>query len=102
VSRTAAFHGLQRVGFSLLLAREGIPLTTTIHISGLNDAACFLTTPGSIPPMGGAHAGSLLTGWLGVDMTSGVKGYVVSQSVDGLFSLLSPDIYLDHWKRRSQ
>ena len=35
-------------------------------------------------------------------MTSGVKGYLVSQSVDGLFSVLCPDIYLDHWTRRSQ
>jgi hypothetical protein len=43
-----------------------ILLTTTIHMSGLDHAACFLTTPGSIPPMTGTHAGSLLTGWLGV------------------------------------
>ena len=49
-----------------LVGTRGYPLTTTIHISGLNDAACFLTTSGSIPPMGGAQAGSLLTGWLGV------------------------------------
>ncbi len=45
---------------------RAILLTTTIHISGLNDAACILATPGSIPPITGAHAGSLLTGWLGV------------------------------------
>ena len=37
-----------------------------------------------------------------VDMTSGVKGYVVSQSVDGLLLFLYPDLYLDYWKRRSQ
>ena len=66
MSRTAAFHGLQRVGVSLALTREGILLTTTLHMSGLHDAACFLTTPGSIPTMGGTHAGSLPTGWLGV------------------------------------
>jgi hypothetical protein len=43
-----------------------ILLTTTIHMSGLDHADCLLTTPGSIPPMPGTHAGSLLTGWLGV------------------------------------
>jgi hypothetical protein len=37
-----------------------------------------------------------------VDMTSGVKGYFVSKSVDGLFSLFSSDLSPDHWKRRSQ
>jgi hypothetical protein len=35
-------------------------------------------------------------------MTSGVKGSVVSKSVDGLFSLLYTDLYPDHWKRGSQ
>jgi hypothetical protein len=43
-----------------------ILLSTTIHISGLNDAACLLATPGSVRPLAGRHAGSLLTGWLGV------------------------------------
>jgi hypothetical protein len=38
----------------------------------------------------------------GVDMTSGVKGYFVSQSVDGLLSWLSSDLNPDQWKRRSQ
>ena len=35
--------------------------TTTILISGLNPAACTLATPGSIPPLTGTPAGSLLT-----------------------------------------
>jgi hypothetical protein len=43
-----------------------ILLTTTISISGLNDAACILATPGAGRPLVGRHAGSLLTGWLGV------------------------------------
>ncbi len=43
-----------------------ILLSTTLHISGLNHAACVLATPGSIRPLTGRHAGSLLTGWLGV------------------------------------
>ena len=41
-------------------------MSTTIHISGLNDAACLLATPGFVRPLAGRHAGSLLTGWLGV------------------------------------
>ena len=40
-------------------------MTTTIHISGLNDAAYLLATPGSVRPLTGRHAGSLLTSWLG-------------------------------------
>jgi len=43
-----------------------ILLSTTLHMSGLNHAACVLATPGSIRPLTGRHAGSLLTGWLGV------------------------------------
>jgi hypothetical protein len=57
---------MERVGFPRALTREAIPLTTTIHISGLHDAACFLTTPGFTPPILAMHAGSLPTGWLGV------------------------------------
>jgi hypothetical protein len=40
--------------------------TTTILIAGLHDAACRLTTPGSVPPLAEQHAGLLLSGWLGV------------------------------------
>jgi hypothetical protein len=48
-------------------SRGGISLrTTTRPISGLHHAACFLATPGFVPPITGTHAGSLLTGWLGV------------------------------------
>jgi hypothetical protein len=43
-----------------------ILLSTTIHLSGLNHAACVLATPGFVRPLTGRHAGSLLTGWLGV------------------------------------
>lgn len=39
--------------------------TTTIHISGLNHAACTLATPGTEHPIAGMHAGSLRTCWLG-------------------------------------
>ena len=42
-------------------------LPTTIPLSGLHHAACLLATPGSVRPLTGRHAGSLLTGWLGVD-----------------------------------
>ena len=43
---------------------KDILLSTTIHISGLNHAACLLATPGSVRPLTGRHAGSLLTCWL--------------------------------------
>jgi hypothetical protein len=43
-----------------------ILLSTTIHISGLNHAACLLATPGFVRPLAGRHAGSLLTCWLDV------------------------------------
>jgi hypothetical protein len=42
-----------------------IPGTTTFYFSGLYHTACFLTTPGSIPNIAVAHAGSLLSCWLG-------------------------------------
>ena len=61
--RIVAFRRLQTVGFDLDTA-EAILLTTTIHISGLNDAAYLLATPGSVRPFTGRHAGSLLTCWL--------------------------------------
>ena len=41
-------------------------MSTTIPISGLHHAACLLATPGFVRPLAGRHAGSLLTGWLGV------------------------------------
>jgi hypothetical protein len=64
--RTAAFRSLETVGFPLDTALRDILLTTTILISGLNHAACILATPGFVRPLTGRHAGSLLTGWLGV------------------------------------
>ena len=65
--RTAAFRCVQTVGFPLSTTLRDILLSTTIHISGLNDAACLLATPGFVRPLTGRHAGSLLTGWLGFD-----------------------------------
>ena len=47
-----------------LPARAHRRLTTTIPISGLNHAAYLLATPGSVRPLAGRHAGSLLTCWL--------------------------------------
>src|SRR5215470_12414085 len=40
-------------------------VSTTIHISGLDHAACILATPGSAHPLARMHAGLLLTCWLG-------------------------------------
>src|SRR5262249_8330908 len=40
-------------------------LPTTLPISGRNHAACPLATPGSVRPLTGRHAGSLLTCWRG-------------------------------------
>ena len=47
-----------------LPARAHRRLTTTLPISGLNHAAYLLATPGSVRPLAGRHAGSLLTCWL--------------------------------------
>ena len=48
-------------------ASTGIILwTTTLLISELYDAAYRLATPGSVQPLTELHAGSLLSGWLGV------------------------------------
>jgi hypothetical protein len=65
-SRTAAFRRLHTVGFPLDPALRDILLSTTIHISGLNHAACLLATPGFVRPLAGRHASSLLTCWLDV------------------------------------
>ncbi len=40
---------------------KDILLSTTLHLSGLNHAACLLATPGSVRPLAGRHAASLLT-----------------------------------------
>jgi len=52
--RIVAFRRLQTVGFCLDTA-ETILLTTTIHISGLNDAACLLASSSSARPLLGWH-----------------------------------------------
>ena len=52
--RIAAFRRLQTVGFDLDTP-EAILLTTTLHISGLNDAACLLTSSSFIRPLLGWH-----------------------------------------------
>ena len=45
---------------------KDILLSTTLHLSGLNHAACLLATPGAVRPLAGRHAASLLTCWLDV------------------------------------
>src|SRR2546425_13170132 len=64
-SRAAAFQPLETVGFPLDPILRDILLSTTIRMSGLHHAACILATPGSVQPLAGMHAGSLLTCWLG-------------------------------------
>src|SRR5438034_823814 len=46
-------------------AWRDILVSTTILIAGLHHAACILATPGSVQPLAGMHAGSLLTCWRG-------------------------------------
>ena len=53
--RTVAFRRMQTVGFCLDAA-EAILLTTTLHISGLNDAACLLAHSSFVRPLLGWHA----------------------------------------------
>ena len=52
--RIVAFRRMQTVGFGLDAA-EAILLTTTIHISGLNDAACLLAPSSFVRPLLGWH-----------------------------------------------
>jgi hypothetical protein len=58
-------HSPQRTQDCCLPATGNRRLPTTLPISGLYHAACPLATPGSIRPLPGRHAGSLLTCWLG-------------------------------------
>jgi hypothetical protein len=53
-SRTAAFRSLHTVGFGLDPA-EAILRTTTLHISGLHPAACFLALSSFVRPLLGVH-----------------------------------------------
>ena len=64
-SRAAAFQPLETVGFPLDPTWRDILVSTTILIAGLHHAACILATPGSVQPLAGMHAGSLLTCWRG-------------------------------------
>jgi hypothetical protein len=52
--RIVAFRCLQTVGFCLDAA-EAILLTTTLHMAGLNDAACLLASSGFVRPLLGWH-----------------------------------------------
>jgi len=56
-------HSPSRTQDCCLPAHANRRLTTTRHIPGLNHAAYLLATPGSVRPLTGRHAGSLLTGW---------------------------------------
>jgi len=56
-------HSPKRTQDCCLPATGNRRLTTTLPISGLNHAACLLATPGSVRPLTGRHAGSLLTCW---------------------------------------
>ena len=62
--RSVAFPRMHTVGFCRDAA-AAILWTTTLRIAGLHDAACLLATPGSVRPLTGRHAGSLLTCWRG-------------------------------------
>jgi hypothetical protein len=45
-----AFRPVETVGFPLLTSLRVILLTTTIHLSGLNHAACTLVPSSSVLP----------------------------------------------------
>jgi len=53
--RIAAFRRLQTVGFPLEPSLRDILLSTTIHISGLNHAACILAHSSFVLPLLGWH-----------------------------------------------
>jgi hypothetical protein len=94
-SRTAAFRRFESVGFppDLRPGLSSLPCrSTTIHISGLNDAACTLATPGFTPcsmrvryrPAGYALVGwdsdgnALLTHW--VTITNFITSFSIPRS----------------------
>ena len=52
--RIVAFRRMHPVGFCLDAA-EALLLTTTLHISGLNDAACLLAHSSFVRPLLGWH-----------------------------------------------
>jgi hypothetical protein len=54
-SGTVAFRCVQTVGFPLRTAMRDILLSTTIHISGLNHAACLLAHSSFVLPLLGWH-----------------------------------------------
>ena len=58
-------HSPKRTQDCCLPATEHRRLTTTLSISWLHHAACLLAPPGSVRPLTGRHAGSLLTCGLG-------------------------------------
>ena len=53
--RTAAFRPLETVGFPLSTSLRVILLSTTLPISGRNDAACILVPSSSVRPLLGVH-----------------------------------------------
>jgi hypothetical protein len=66
-------------------------MTTTIHFSGLHHAACLLATPGSVRPLTGRHAGSLLTCWLGFNQVGLAPCGAHLLGNNNLFHGLSPN-----------
>jgi len=55
VSGTAAFRSVETVGFPLDTALRDILLSTTIHFSGLDHAACILVPSSFVRPLLGVH-----------------------------------------------
>ena len=53
--RTAAFRPLETVGVPLCTVLRVILLSTTLPISGLNDAACILVPSSFVRPLLGVH-----------------------------------------------
>ena len=62
--RTAAFRSAERRRLSPLVAQKVIPMTTTIHISGLNTQPASLIHPASDSRLRFCPRTSLLTWWL--------------------------------------
>jgi hypothetical protein len=57
-------HAPERAQDCCLPAHANRRLPTTLPLSGLHHAASLLAPPGSVRPLTGRHAGSLLTCWL--------------------------------------
>jgi hypothetical protein len=82
---------------------SGYPLTTTIMFSGLNNTACILAPPSSIPPLTRTHVGLLPTCQLGFSREGleipPLTFWITMTDFVGLFSSPTPNASDLSWRK---